>query len=111
MWHRYREGKTLQTTGTENGNIIFDEENPDGARVTVEQGGRTAPFSITCGIYGWMVHTCFFTTSQHAKQAMVEIKQALEQILFIIPRYSVNPTREDIDRIDDSIAEFVSRFP
>ena len=37
MWINYQNGSTIGEGGTENGNIIFDEEHVDGARITLEQ--------------------------------------------------------------------------
>jgi len=45
--------------GSEGGVIVRDEEHALGARITLETGCGIAPYAITCGIYGWMMHTCF----------------------------------------------------
>ena len=42
---------------SEGGVILRELEHPDGARIALERGGAVSPFAITCGIYGWMVHT------------------------------------------------------
>ena len=60
MWINYQNGSTIGESGTENGNIIFDEEHVDGARITLEQNcHQNIPFAITSGIYGGIVHTTF----------------------------------------------------
>jgi hypothetical protein len=35
------------------------------ARITLERDGHQ-PFAITCGSYGWMVHTSFFSGEEEA---------------------------------------------
>ena len=70
----------------ENGTIILDEEHVDGARITIERGGSTAPLSITCGIYGWMVHTRFFDTETEARRECEEMKVALAEIICNLQR-------------------------
>lgn len=59
MWEDFEEGNTLGSKGTENGEIIRDEELPNAARITLEKGGSTAPYSITVGVYGLFFHTAF----------------------------------------------------
>ena len=52
MWINYQNGSTIGESGTENGNIIFDEEHVDGARITLEQNcHHNIPFAITAGVY------------------------------------------------------------
>ena len=72
----------------------------DGARITLEQDGYT-PFSITCGIYGWMVHTRFFATRDEAEPEYERMKGALEKITKIVP-YSNDP---DIEMKRDRLAQ------
>ena len=70
-WQPFDDGKTIGQRGSEKGIIVGDEEHLEGARVTLEQDGEAAPYAITCGIYGWMVHTRFFggesMSSAHAE--------------------------------------------
>jgi len=58
-WHQFEDGATLGQKGSESGVILRDEEHPQEARITLERDTRTAPFAITCGIYGCMLHTRF----------------------------------------------------
>ena len=55
MWDQIGNGETIGTMGSENGEILIDDEHPAGARLTLEKDGETAPFTITSGVYG-----CFF---------------------------------------------------
>jgi len=60
QWYPFDDGATLGTIGSESGTILRDDEHAAGARITLERDGRTAPFAITCGIYGGrFLHTVF----------------------------------------------------
>jgi hypothetical protein len=83
-WYPVEAGSTIGGTGSENGIILRDEEYSASARITLEHNGYT-PFAVTCGIYGWMVHTCFFTTEQEASQAFEAMKGELARIISLIP--------------------------
>ncbi|MAW97055.1 MULTISPECIES: hypothetical protein [unclassified Leeuwenhoekiella] len=56
-WNPFDQGNSIGTIGSEDGKILKDEENSFGARITLEENGSIAPFSITIGIYGLMFHT------------------------------------------------------
>jgi hypothetical protein len=92
-WQPFDKGHTIGQHGSENGIILRDEEYIDQARVTLERDGYQ-PFAITCGIYGWMVHTCFFMNEIDAQHAFEEIKSELEHILDLIPEQD-NPNATD----------------
>jgi hypothetical protein len=83
-WQPYEQGQTIGTSGSEHGVILRDEEYNGGARITLERDGYT-PFAINCGIYGWMVHTCFFKTEEAAQATYEEIKAELAHIVDMIP--------------------------
>src|SRR2546426_803519 len=83
-WYPVDNGVTVGQKGSEEGTIVSDEENVDGARITLERDGRT-PFSITCGIYGWMVHTHFFSDEASARDSRQEMKESLDGIVQLIP--------------------------
>jgi hypothetical protein len=51
--------------GSEEGIIPRDEEHPQEARIHLERDTRNAPFAITCGIYGCMMHTRLETTIEY----------------------------------------------
>ena len=59
-WRKYDHGATIGQHISQEGIVIQDEEHELGARITLQRDGYT-PFAITCGIYGWMVHTRFFS--------------------------------------------------
>ena len=76
-WYAFDSGNSIGQRGSESGTIIRDEEHGDGARITLERDGQTAPFSITCGIYGWMVHTRFLGKKPEAEREFVRMRTDL----------------------------------
>ena len=79
-WSPFDDGATLGQAGSEGGIILRDEEHPLGARITLEQGGRIAPFSITCGVYGLLMHTRFFEAQAKGEQDYEAMKSALVKV-------------------------------
>lgn len=109
-WHGFDGGKSIGLPGSEAGVIVLDEENAAGARVTLERDGVTAPFAITCGIHGWMVHTHFLATEPQAREALQNMKAELSRILDLIPHDDDPDLRDKSRRVADQIAVFVERF-
>lgn len=79
-WHTFNAGRTIHTAGSENGDIILDEEHSDGARITLEKDGYH-PWAITCGIYGTMVHTAFASTESEALKKYATMKSEISKFL------------------------------
>ncbi|HEX2674970.1 MAG TPA: hypothetical protein VHM25_29035, partial [Polyangiaceae bacterium] len=102
---------TVGACGSEEGVILVDEEHDLGARITLEQDGGTAPFAITCGIYGWMFHTRFFRARETAERDLADMKNAIGLILMKIP--NVDDPELDIKRheVTEAISAFVDQFP
>ncbi len=110
MWEPFDEGRTIGETGSESGSIQFDDEHTEGARITLERDGHT-PFAITCGIYGWMMHTRFLGNEDDAKEAYENMKQALDGIIRSIPLKS-DPDRDSKMRVTMKMIEkFVEQYP
>jgi hypothetical protein len=109
-WYAFENGKTIGKQGSEGGVILRDEEHPDGARVTLERDGHT-PFAITCGIYGWMVHTCFFKASEEANATYEEMKSMLGHVMTLVPTKEDPQLGEKIDLVQRAIQQFIQRFP
>lgn len=105
-WRPFDSGSSVGAVGSEGGRIVLDEQHPGGARITIERGGHTAPFSITCGVYGWMVHTRFFTTEAEARDECAAMKTALSDLVV-----TLNGTEGDIEAAGAMCARFVERFP
>lgn len=97
-------------TGSEDGTIRRDEVHPDGARITIEERTRVAPFAITCGIYGWMAHTCYASSMEDAERLCGDMKWALEGILEIIPMTDDPACEEKEHLVICAIEHFVNYF-
>ncbi len=111
-WHAYRDGSTIGTGGSEDGRILRDEEHDDGARVTLEAVSLShrAPFAITCGVYGAMVHTCFFGSETAAQQTFEEIKLELVKVLDALPERDDPDAEAKLRAVGPIFGEFVRRF-
>ncbi len=80
-WRSFECGATVGQRGSEGGAILRDEEHALGARITLERDAGAAPFTITCGIYGTMMHTRFFGSESEAAQEYERMKESLDGIL------------------------------
>jgi hypothetical protein len=105
-WYDYDEGYSIGTSGTDGGIIVRDEEYNFAARMTIEEEGSFAPYSITCTIYGLMAHTRFFSDEAEADEEFDRMKDDLEKILSLVPADG-----DTLDEISDEISKFVERFP
>ncbi len=107
-WVQYEDGKTVGQRGSENGIVMRDEEYPGCARITLERNSITAPFAITCGLYGWVVHTRFISTEDNAQEAFREMGTELDRIVDLVPDDA------NFDRLEstvtNAIRDFVERF-
>jgi hypothetical protein len=110
-WKPFDNGATIGKCGSENGVIVRDEEHELGARITLERGGEIAPFAITCGIYGWMFHTCFVRLEAEAATEYGRMQEALAAILNTIPPADDPDADAKCKGVADSIAAFVEQFP
>ena len=80
-WHPFEGGTTLGQNGSESGVILRDEEHYSEARITLERDTNVAPFAITCGIYGCMMHTRWFDLESEASSQYDQMKVALSALL------------------------------
>lgn len=105
-------GQTKGLAGTEGGTILADEEYENAARITLEENAQNgAVAAITCGVYGWMVHTRFFSDALEARQAFGEMKANLAQIVDDIPTETEPNWERHIPAISAAIHTFIERFP
>lgn len=97
-WQPLDGGATLGQSGSEGGTIVLDDEHASGARITLERDtAHSVPFAITCGVYGWMVHTRFFSDRQTAQAAVDAMKPDLAAL-------AAEPTA-------DGCRDLVERYP
>lgn len=94
--------------GSEGGVIIRDDEHDLGARITLERDAATSPFAITCGVYGWMVHTAFFANEQEALQAYEAMRDDLIALMANIPDDPM--TDEQISAMGAGCSAFCDRY-
>ncbi len=107
MWHSFSDGATLGLKGSESGETIRDEEHTLGARITLEENANIAPFAITRGVYGWMVHTRFFGTEDEAIAEYDRMKSAISEIV----KPFMDPSYDDFGAIQAKLESFVKVFP
>lgn len=80
MWELFENGSTISQPGCDGGTILKDEEMI-GARITLEKDSIIANYSITCGIYGLMVHTVCADNKEIAICKYEEMKIEIEKFL------------------------------
>ncbi|MGA2753523.1 MAG: hypothetical protein ABSE53_07120 [Terracidiphilus sp.] len=108
-WHPSENGATLGETGSEEGIVVRDEEHSLGARITLEREARIAPFAITCGIYGWMMHTRFFGTEAEAEAQYDLMKTSLSELLEAAGQTAEIDGGRQV--MFDGIDEFIGTYP
>ena len=109
-WQPYEDGQTIGKKGPEGGVIVLDDEHVYGARITLEQGCLRAPYGITCGVYGWLVHTRFVADDESAQHAVEEMRKALTEIVALLPAEEADDDATDYDEISAATAAFGERF-
>jgi len=97
-WIKYDNGNSIGKKGSEGGKILNDQENINGARITIEANAGTIPFAITIGIYGLMFHTEFFSEIEIATEYFKRKKNEIDRILkmFQIPEDEQDTEWENI---------------
>jgi len=86
---RVRFGSHHRDCRIRDGVILLDDEHADGARITIERGGKIAPFA----------------TENEARRECTEMMAALATLL---DKVSQDPDRQETGMI---FADFVERFP
>lgn len=107
-WELYNGGPR----GSEGGIVVADEEYRGASRITLERDvcSRTAA-AITCGIYGWMMHTRRFSDLDTARQAYNAMKIDLAGIVDKIPLEDEPDGRRRFPEITKAIGVFVETYP
>jgi len=108
-WHRFENGGTLGRVGSEEGTIVRDEEYSLGARISLERDCRAAPFAITCGIYGWLMHTRFFSSKYEAEMQYEGMKSALAMLLEVAEKTAAIDGGRQV--LTAGVGKFVEMFP
>lgn len=98
--------------GSEGGTILRDEELDSAARLTLERDTDCrSPAAITCGIYGWMVHTHFCDSVEDANRDFAAMKVALASIVALIPSAADPKRDEKSEPVLDAIGAFADTYP
>jgi hypothetical protein len=117
IWEAFEEGRSIGQVGSERGRIILDDSYTDDARITLEVVSRTrflrtrTSYAITCGIYGWMVHTRFFESEAEARDEFQKMKPSLSAVVERLRLESDDDTQRLIAEISPELHAFISRFP
>mgnify|MGYP001251445502 CR=1 FL=1 len=105
-WEKCDAGRTIGTLGPDDGVIVLDDEHTDGARITLERDSETAPFAITCGVYGWMMHTRFLGDEAEARAEYEAMRVALSDLVrLIVPAADGGQVL-----VGDEFSKFADRF-
>jgi hypothetical protein len=110
-WHSFQEGRSIGLKGSEDGAILNDEEYAAAARITLEQAGRTAPYAITCGLYGWMLHTRYFESQSAAESAFTDMKEDLASILLRLASLRTLPAAQQLAEVSPLLQDFLEKYP
>ena len=108
-WQPFESGGTLGQKGSEEGTILRDEEHSLGARISLERDTSVAPFAITCGIYGWMLHTRYFSSQDEAGAQYEAMKSALAALLEAADKTTEIDGGRQV--LMDGVSAFVETFP
>jgi hypothetical protein len=110
-WHKFDYGKTVGQEGPEGGKILLDEEHELDARITFEKAGSffKRHFAITCGIYGWMMHTHFISSNNEALKDFEAMKGELDRIMNLVPTIE-KASDDNMSCVTDEISKFVNEF-
>jgi hypothetical protein len=117
-WESFEGGRSIGLIGSEGGRIVFDDSHTDGARITLEVVSHPRflrrdriSYTITCGIYGWIVHTRFFTSRAEAFDEFQMMKLDLSAIIEKLPLESDPDLERLMAHVPAELHAFISRFP
>lgn len=81
-WSMFEAGRTLGERGPQGGRVLRDEEDPRGARLTLEEGASQGPYAITCSITERRLeHVLATDTSGTAARVFNAMKSDLDAVL------------------------------
>ena len=84
MWYIFDNSNSIGEKGSEGGIILSDFEKSNGARITIEQDGNIAPFSVTIGIYNLMFHTYFCSSQEEAISFREDTIERVDEVLKLL---------------------------
>lgn len=106
-WIEFEDGNTIGKKGSENGKILCDQENINGARITLESNVEKTPFAVTLGIYGLAFHTKYFgeldDATEYFKRKKIEILEILKLCNFLDENIEIeNELNELLEKLIDN---------
>lgn len=110
-WLKVDAGRSVGLVGSEGGTILLDDEHVDGARITLERDAHSIPFAITCGVYGWMVHTRFFNGETEARRDYDAMKVALSDLVSLLSQLDSKGEDDAWSSAAAECSKFIGRFP
>ena len=113
VWRAFATGSgEKDAIGSEGGIVLLDEVYDDAARITLERDTQCkAPAAITCGIFGWMVHTRFFSGLAEGLHAYEAMKVDLAGIVDRIPLEAAPDRDAQMKDVTKAISVFVEKYP
>lgn len=106
-WIQYDNGNSIGKKGSEGGKILNDQENINGARITIETNVENIPFAITFGIYGLMFHTEFFSEIETATEYFERKKNEIDKILKMLEIPKDNQDTEWENKKDECLEKLI----
>jgi hypothetical protein len=110
-WRVYGEGESIGEPGSEGGVILRDEEYRGAARITLERTGMFGGAAITCGLYGWMVHTRYFAHHAEAEREYQAMRGPLAKLAHSQPLQSDPDRAARMQALDEELGRFLERCP
>ena len=110
-WAPLASEREIGRRGTEGGVVVHDEEHPGGARITLERDCTIAPWTITCGMYGWFFHTRFIGVECVAVNEYNAMREGLVDLLALLPDTDDPKLEEKMAAVGRAVEQFVARFP
>lgn len=102
---------SIGTRRSEDGVVERGVELNGGAHITLERETRVAPFAITCGIHGWMVHRRFFGTEEEAEAEFDTMNADLARLVGMVPSQSDPQVNAKAQTVARAIMDFMRRYP
>lgn len=110
-WEAFDNGQSIGELGGEDGVIERDDAFKGMARITLESNTLLAPFTVTCNIFGWMVHTRYFGKRNIADSEFEKMKPELARISALLPGDPGDLADQDFADLTQELKMFVEKFP
>ncbi len=109
VWQPYQGGITIQQQGSE-GTIIRDEVYMSGSGMRISLESNRNYYAITCGLPGWLVHTCHVDNLDYANSVVEEMKYYLEILHSTLLDKNSTTTSQQLHDVNQLLSDFVERY-